>query len=258
MAGPGHNYLEGLDEIIEKDLSVQLAHIDLALARLNARRTRIVDLIAKDVTKNERNQNILYKLDKKGSHPVYSHKTMPPLKNTSNETDGEDIARIHSYSPREAGLMSCQLDYRTPSAGEAIMISELKKTPSTPFNGNPIDFQRWYTHLSTKIDELHIGATDAIEIFVANTIGKPRDLVEMISASYGTSSEAQLSEIKSELIKRYGSKKLGAYIIYNNLMRHPKVEGAEESLQMARSLRSLSDACSKVGKAVQNTTYLDH
>ena len=248
--------LERFDGVIESDLNVQLAHIDLALARLSARRNCILDLMAKDFCQDDRHQNVFHKTANEGADHVYTQKSTKPLIKSSDGIN-EAIA-VQNLPSNNCRSMSRDFHCPATSAGEAILISELKKTPNIPFDGNPIDFHRWYTYLSTKIDQLHISAVDSIEIFIANTIGKPRELIKMISASYGISPEMQLSEVKSELIKRFGSKKLGAYILYNNLIRHPRVRGAGGSLQMARSLRSLSDACNKVGKAVKNTPYLDH
>ena len=100
-----------------------------------------------------------------------------------------------------------------------LAMAELKRTPISPFNGEPYHFKGWLRALNHRMEPLELQSMDVLDILEAHTIGAPRDLVRNYRTSYGRNPDEALKVILEKLEKRYGDDNKVASVLLKKTTR---------------------------------------
>ena len=163
--------------------------------------------------------------------------------NSPNIIPRNDSAHAASYSQIKGPNEGLVTDY----SARYLILSELKKTPAFPFNGNPCLFQDWFTALKHKIEPLQLSPIDQIEVFYANTVGEPRQLIETFRSVHRSDPTYALAVIEDKLSRRFGADSDIAKELMGKMDRFPLIRGAESDPDVALKVRQLSDLCVVIG-----------
>ena len=174
-----------------------------------------------------------------------------------SESDTDEYDSSSDSKQRSSKKRGRRPDAKLDPATYALMLSDLKKTPTRPFDGDsPARFHQWINALQRRIKNLGAPPEDAIEILLAHTDGAAFNLIELYAAAYSKRPKDQLNDILNELETRFGSGEHLAQTLYKQLKDHPKITATEGSLSLAKHLRAFSDACRSVSYAVESTPDL--
>lgn len=132
-----------------------------------------------------------------------------------------------------------------PSARHLAM-TELKRTPVTPFSGEPFQFKSWLRTLKHRMEPLKLAALDKLDVIEAHTIGAPRELVRNYRTTYGRRPEEAVEVILDKLESRFGTDNMAANVLIKRLHDLPDIKGSEGDHSVAIKLRNMSDLCQLV------------
>ena len=218
---------------------------------------------------NENSARINKKLDRQESR-IYPG-TSPDPEDLPKKAPGPVGSSFHVFPSDQCGTcsksipntsppsMNHTLNQDIPSSHQAtndikdlLRVIELRKSPATPFDGNPKDFNLWYYPLKSKVKNLD--PQEAIEIFAIHSIGEPRQLINLHSSATSLSPEIRYLKILEELKRRFGSEEAKGMMLYEELLRFPRIADGDSDLPT--KLRKLSDLCIKISYSLQGSNVL--
>ena len=154
---------------------------------------------------------------------------------------------------RTANKETCTHDHRdTNDLGYIMKLIDHRKPPTSPFNGDPNVFNRWYYPLIKKVESLEF--EDAIDVFEIHSSGEPRELINLHASAIKLPPKERYLKILEELKLRFGSYEATGLALYNELQRFPPISDTDQSL--AEKLRNLSDLCTKISYNLQESNAL--
>ena len=114
-------------------------------------------------------------------------------------------------------------DDRLDPMSRRILKMDLKKGLDDKYDGNPQNFWSWYHSINTNILDAEANPMDVLFILKANTVKKPREIVENYLSGGITDPSRLLSEIWASLKRRFGSNSVVTNHLLGRLRNFPRI-----------------------------------